>query len=779
MNHRTSQADRTNPQPVAEPGTGRVDVGQPLTRLDGRPKVTGTARYAAEQPAEDLCFGVVVSSTVAKGRITGFEVAAAGAVPGVIDILTHMNRPKVRSLGIFYKDMTAPGGSPFKPLKDDQVLYSGQPVALVVASTFEAARCAAALVKVQYEVQAHETALLDNLARARKPSRLKAGYAPPPSEKGDADTAFDAAPVKISATFTSGVEHHNPMEMHATTVIRARDGHLTIHDKTQGSQNSRWMVSRVFGLPKDKVTVLNKFVGGAFGSGLRPQYPLILAVMASLKLKRSVRVVLTRQQMFTFGHRPETWQQVKLAAERDGTLRAIVHEAVAETSRIEDYVEVVVNWSGQLYACDNIRLGYKLVELDQYSPMDMRAPGAAHGVHALEVAMDELSYALAMDPLELRLKNYADRDPSSDLPYSTKALRACYQQGASRFGWQHRNPEPRSMRQGHEWTGWGMASGMWDALQLFARARAVLSADGTLVVSSAASDIGTGTYTVMTQIAAAAMGLPLERVRFELGDSTLPVAPVEGGSSHVATVGSAVEGACDKLKKDLWSLARAMRDSPIGKARFADVDFADGALHLRIAPAARVSFADILAAHHKRELDVRYLQLPNVLQQRHYTRATHAAVFCEVKVDEAFGTVRVTRVVSAIAAGRIINPTTAASQISGGVVWGISQALLEETHSDHRLGRFMNTSFGEYHVPVNADIHDVDVIFVDEDDRIVSRLGAKGVGEIGMVGVAAAVCNAIYHATGRRVRSTPMTPDKVMAVDALDEAPDASAPSDA
>jgi xanthine dehydrogenase YagR molybdenum-binding subunit len=352
------------------------------------------------------------------------------------------------------------------------------------------------------------------------------------------------------------------MEMHATTVLRAADGHLTIYDKTQGSQNCRWLVSRVFGLSKNQVTVKNPYVGGAFGSGLRPQYNLQLAVMASLHLKRSVRVVLTRQQMFSFGHRPETWQRVKLAASHDGTLQAVVHEAVAETSRLEDYVEVVVNWSGQLYRCENVRLDYQLVKLDQHSPMDMRAPGAAHGVHALEVAMDELSYALGMCPLALRLKNYTERDASNDLPYSTKELRACYAQGAERFGWSARNPEPRSMREGHELVGWGMATGQWDALQMFARVQAVLNADGTLEVSSAASDIGTGTYTVMAQIAAAAMGLPMEHVRFRLGDSRLPVAPIEGGSSHVTTVGSAVEGECERLRLVLWRRARGLPAAP-------------------------------------------------------------------------------------------------------------------------------------------------------------------------------------------------------------------------
>ncbi|VWX63644.1 Xanthine dehydrogenase, molybdenum binding subunit apoprotein [Burkholderiales bacterium 8X] len=748
--------------PTADAGTGEVHIGAAVSRIDGRAKVTGEALYAAEHVADDLCHGVVVNSTIPKGRIVRIDDAAALAVPGVIRVITHANRPKTRAFGVFYKDMTAPGGTPFKPLRDDQILYSGQPIALVLAETFEAARYAASLVEVEYEREPHDTNLMTNLDRGHEPSRMKAGYSPPPDEKGDAAAAFDAAPVKIDAEYYSGVEHHNPMELFASTVIRGKDGHLTIYDKTQSSQNSRWYVSHVFGLSKSKVTVRNPYVGGAFGSGLRPQYQLPLAVMGALALERSVRVVLTRQQMFTFGHRPETWQRVKLAAERDGSLRSISHEAVAETSRIEDYTEVVVNWSGQLYTCDNIKLGYKVVDLDQFTPLDMRAPGAAHGVHALEVAMDELSYELQMDPLALRLKNYAERNPMDDLPYSTKALRACYEQGAERFGWSRRPLAPRSMREGNELVGWGMATGTWDAMQMFARASAVLHADGRLVVSSAATDIGTGTYTAMSIIAATAMGLPLEKVTFQLGDSTLPVAPIEGGSSHVATVGSAVEGVCEKLQKRLFKLAKSLRDSGFDKARFADVRFAGGRMSLAGTPSTSIPLEDLLAVAGKDRLEEKYLMLPSVLNQKKYVRAVHSAVFCEVRVDETFGTVRVTRVVSAIAAGRIISGKTARSQITGGIVWGVSQALHEETHSDHRFGRFMNHDFAEYHVAVNADIHDIDVIFVEEDDRVVSRLGAKGVGEIGIVGTAAAVCNAIYHATGKRVRSTPITPDKVM-----------------
>lgn len=747
-------------QPRADAGTGPVQIGSALPRIDALAKVTGRARYAAEHPADDLLYGWVVNTAVARGRIRAIDASRALALPGVVEVLTHQNRPKMRSLDLFYKDMTAPAGSPFKPLHDDEIHYSGQPVALVVATSLELARHASRLVEVRVDAEAHETSLLVHRDRSHEPKSLKAGFSPPPKPRGHADAVWEEAEVRVDVDSYAGVEHHNPMEMHATTAIVGKDGHLTVYDKTQGSQNSRWVISRVFGLPARKVTVRNPFVGGAFGSGLRPQYQLLLATMAALHLKQSVRVVLTRQQMFTFGHRPETWQRVRLSADGQGRLTSVIHEALAETSRKEDYVEVVVNWSGQLYHCDNVRLDYRLVDLDQYSPIDMRAPGAAHGVHALEVAMDELSYAAGLDPMELRLRNYAERDSAKDLPFSTKALRECYAQGAERFGWSKRPPQPRARREGEEWVGWGMATGTWDAMQMFARARAVLHANGQLVVESAASDIGTGTYTVMAQIAAAALGLPMEQVTFRLGDSTLPVAPIEGGSSHVTTVGSAVEGACEKIQRELWKRARHHVDG-FAKVKFDDVEFAHGHLRAKTGGLA-VPLSQLVRVKGEEEIEAKYLLLPNLLKQKNYVRAVHSAVFCEVRVDEELGTVRVTRVVSAVAAGRIINPVTARSQVVGGVVWGIGQALLEETLADHTLGRFMNHNLSEYHVAANADVGEIDVLFVDEDDRIVSRLGAKGVGEIGIVGVAAAISNAIFHATGRRLRSTPMTPDKVM-----------------
>lgn len=749
-------------QPCAEAGTGYVQPGDPLPRIDGRGKVTGAARYSAEYAAPGLLHGVVVNSTIARGRITALHTSDAQAVAGVHAVLSHQNRPSVAQLDKYYKDEVAPGGSPFKPFQDERVLYSGQPVALVVAETLEAARYAASLVRLEYAQEPHETSLLARLGEAHDPDPSKSGLEPPPGPLGQPDKAFAACPVQVDAQFHAAYEHHNPMEMHATSVHYEEGDRLTLYDKSQGSQNCQKMVVEVFGLRPDQVVVKNLFVGGAFGSGLRPQYNLHLAVMAALHLKRSVRVVLTRQQMFTFGHRPAAWQRVRLGAERDGSLKAILHECKAETSRFEDFTEIVVNWSAQMYRTEHLRLSYQLVDLDHYTPLDMRAPGATHGVHALEVAMDEMSYAVGLDPLEFRLKNYAEKEPAEGKPYSTKELRACYRQGARRFGWEKRPQEPRSMRQGGELIGWGMATGQWDAMQMPAQARAVLHADGRLVVESAASDIGTGSYTVFTQIAAATLGLRMEDVTFRLGASDLPKAPVEGGSSHVATIGSAVESACQELRRKIVQLARQRGDASLSGVPLDEVEFVQGTLRKRGDAGSAIAITEVLRGEGLQEIEAEFALQPDPAQEKHVC-SVHSAVFVEVRVDEDFGTVRVTRMVTAVAAGRIMNPLTARSQVLGGMVWGMGHALHEETHADHRLGRFMNHSYAEYHVPVQADVHDLDVIFVEDDDRIVSQLGAKGVGEIGIVGVAAAISNAIFHATGRRLRSTPMTPDKVMA----------------
>jgi xanthine dehydrogenase YagR molybdenum-binding subunit len=736
-------------------------IGQPISRIDGRAKVTGDAKYSAEHHIANLVYGCVVSSAVARGRIARIDAAEALGLAGVLQVLTHENAPRLPPLDFSDIDMVASPGSAFVPLQGDEIKFSLQPVALALAESFELARHAASLVRIEYEREAHVTDFDAARAHAYVPTRSRPVIPPPPKPRGDAARALRQAAVQIDAEYRAPLEHHNPMELFATTVIREPDGKLTLYDKNQGVQNVQEYLCTLFGLSKDDVRVLTPFVGGGFGSGLHPQYQSFLAVMASRALKRSVLVSLTRQQMFSHGYRPITWQRVALGAAPDGKLDALVHEAVGGTSRFEDYTEAVVQWSGMLYKCDNVTLDYKVAKLDLNTPADMRAPGAAWGLFALECAMDELAVKLRMDPVELRLRNYTETDGNSGLPYSSKALRECYRLGAERFGWARRNPEPRSMSQGDILIGWGMATAVWEAGQVPSSAKAVLSADGTLRVSSATEDIGTGTYTIMTQIAADMLGLPIERVAFELGDSSMPKAFLEGGSLTASSVGTAVKAACDKVGVRLFELARKVDNSPLARATFEEMTLADGHIRLRSDPTRAVSFTDAMRYAKLDVIEEEASTAPSAKQEQ-YARNAHSAVFAEVHVDRDLGTIQVRRVVSAVAAGRILNPKTARSQLLGGVVWGIGMAVEEESVIDHAFGRIMNHSLGEYHVAVNADIHEIDVIFVEEQDEIVNPLGVKGIGEIGIVGVAAAVANAVFHATGKRVRSLPITLDKVM-----------------
>ena len=747
-------------------------IGKPISRVDGKEKVTGKAKYAAEFFVPDLAYGYVISGAIAKGKIKRIDASEALRLPGVLKVFTHENRPKVARFDVSYNDQDAPPGSPFRPLYDATIKYSGQPIALVVAETFEVARYAASLVQIEYEEDVFETNLEANLHKARKPKQGVASLLkpPPPKPRGDFDTVYEETSAKMSGRYVHAAEHHNPMEMFASTVVFEKGGSdhkrsdvkLTIYDKTQGVTNSIMYVSQVFDIPFKNLRVVSPYMGGGFGSGLRPQYQLFLATMAALDLKRSVRVTLTRQQMFTFGHRPATVQNIALSALPDGTLNALYHDAYGETSQFEDYTEVVVNWGGMLYPPENVKMDYKLVPLDVYSPIDMRAPGGVTGMAALEVAMDELAYSVGIDPLELRLKNYTEFDNNEKRPYSSKELRACYLQAAERFGWANRTSEPRSMRKDHNLIGWGMATGIWDANQMPARAEAALLVNGKLWVSSATADIGTGTYTIMTQIAAEMMGMPMEDVIFRLGDTDYPVAPIEGGSWTAATVGTAVQAACEELGKSLLKLAKKIPGSPFKGASWEDVTFADKHLVLKKDTSVRVPLQTLVDQNGGKAVREVSTGSPNFLKLKNYTRSVHSAVFAEVMVDEELGTVKVTRMVSAIAGGRILNPKTARSQIIGGMVWGISKALHEESILDHNFGRFMNHNLAEYHVSVNADIHDLDVIFVEEHDSIINPLGIKGVGEIGLVGVPAAIANAVFHATGKRVRDLPITIDKVM-----------------
>ncbi|MFH5924748.1 xanthine dehydrogenase family protein molybdopterin-binding subunit [Roseomonas xinghualingensis] len=736
-------------------------VGSPRSRVDGRLKVTGAARYAAEYTAPDLAHGYVVSSAIAKGRIKSIDTSAAMAVPGVIQVFTHQNRPRTAWRSKAYQDDVAPPGTPFRPFYDDKILYSGQPVALVVAEDFEIARHAASLVRVTYEAERHETDLEKVRGKAYKPPKSRSGMAPP-APRGDAEAAFGAAPFKVDEAYRIAIEHHNPMEMHASTVVWEGDGKITVYDKIQGVQNTQTYITHVFGLPTEDVRVLSPFVGGAFGAGLRPQYQLFLAVMAALELKRSVRVVLERDQMFTFTYRPDALQEMAIAANPDAVLQAIRHDVVGGTSSFEDYQESIVSWSAMMYHCENVATTYKLAKIDTYTPGDMRAPGAPTGMFALESAMDELSYKLKIDPLQLRLKNYAEINEGDGKPFTSKELRAAYQLGAERFGWSRRNPVPRSMKEGRELIGWGMASGMWEAMMQKTSARAVLTIDEKLEVSTATADIGTGTYTILTQIAADALGLPMEKVTAKIGDSSLPMSPVEGGSWTAASAGSAVQAACNVVREKLFAHARGMDGSPLANAEIGRVAFRDGKMELIADPSRFVTIQDAMRAGRVDRIEAEETAAPSRINQMRYAAYTHSAIFAEVRVDEELGRVRVTRIVDAVAAGKILNPKTARSQILGGVVFGIGMALTEESMMDHNLGRFMNHNIAEYHVPVNADIHDIEVIFVEEHEDKLNPLGVKGLGEIGIVGTAAAIANAVFHATGRRIRHLPITLDKVI-----------------
>jgi xanthine dehydrogenase YagR molybdenum-binding subunit len=727
-------------------------IGTPTSRVDGRAKVTGAAKYAAEFNASDLAYGSVVASTIARGRIVRIDASEALRVAGVIDVLTHRNRPSMAETDGAYKDDVAPDGAPFRPLYDDRIVFSGQPIALVLAEEWEIAHFAASLVRVEYDEEAHAT----DLQRQRDEAFALTAPAKP---RGKADTAFAAAAVRHEGEYYIPMEHHNPMELFASTVIWNGGGKLTVHDKTQGVQNVQRYVCSAFKMKPADVSVVSPFVGGAFGSGLRPQYNVGLAVLAALALERSVRLVLTRQQMYTLCYRPGTIERVALGAKADGTLDAITHEAIAMTSQYEDFTRNDTAWSAALYHCANAKYTHKLARLDLCTPSDMRAPGAATGVYALECAMDELAVALKLDPLELRYRAYTDREQTDDIPFTSKELRECYRQGAAAFGWDRRNPEPRAMRDGGELVGWGMATGVWEALQVEITVRVVLTANGHAEIACATSDIGTGTYTIMAQVAADMLGLPLDNLSIKLGDSTLPQSPVEGGSWIAASVSNAIVTTCDAVRDELLRLARAMPDSPLADATPDDVALVDGKIVSKQDASHAVSIADAMRHGAVDRIEQEKSTGPD--EDRSYARNTHSAIFAEVKIDEQLGVVRVTRVVNAVAAGRILNTKTARSQIMGGVVWGIGMALHEETLIDHDLGRIANADLAGYHVPANADIYDIEVIFVDEPDDIINPLGIKGLGEIGIVGVAAAIANAVYHATGKRVRDLPITLDKL------------------
>jgi len=739
-------------------------VGQPISRLEGKLKVTGAAKYAAEYQVDDLLYGYVVSSPITKGKIVKIDITKAMAIPGVVDVLSYKNRTKLAWFDLQYTDMDAPPGTVFKPLHDENILYNGQPIALVIAENFETARYASTQIIFDFEEESFETNLQNNTEKGRP---AKKGFAtalkpPPPPPTGDFENAFEQAAVKVETEFQHGTEHHNPIELFATTTVYEGKGKLTIYDKTQGTINNQLYVANIFGLHYKDVRVLAPFVGGGFGSGLRPQYQLFLCVMAALHLKRNVRVVLDRKQMFSFAHRPPAIQKMRFASDINGKLTALGHRVFAETSNFEDYTEPTANWSHKLYPAPNTLFEHQIVPLDVYTPMDMRAPGGSTALHAIECTMDELAHKLKIDPLEFRLLNYSEVDPSSKKPYTSKALRECYLEAAEKFGWSNRNPEPRSMKRGNKWVGYGMATGIWDAFQFPARVEAIITKDGKMVLNNATTDIGTGTLTVMTQIAADELGLSLEEVDFQYGDSKKPFSMFQGGSAITSSTGVAIVIAAKALRKKILKVAARMQNSPFKNIADNEVIFNAGKMYLKKDTSILISLKEIVAFNKGKSIKTTNMGKPHLLKLRKYSLATHSASFVEVEVDQELGTVTVTRAVTAVAAGKIINPKTATSQILGSMIWGISKALHEETIMDDNLGKYINANLGEYHIPVHADINQLDVIFAEEKDELINEIGTKGVGEIGLVGMPAAISNAIFNATGKRLYKLPIHFDELI-----------------
>ncbi len=679
-------------------------VGNPIDRIDGRLKVTGAAKYAAEFPVPDLVHAVLVQSTIAAGSISGFELTDAQGMPGVLAIITPDNAGKLSSP----KDVPQAVAGPL--LQDRDIVFNGQHVAVVVAETLDQALAAAARVSVHYARGEAATSMDALLGQAYVPKHFRNGERPPDSSRGDPAGAFDTAAVRLEATYITPIEHHNPMEPHAT--IAAWNGDkLTVWTGTQGISGAQRTLAGQFGLDKTDVRVICPYVGGGFGSKGNTWPPATLAALAARTVRRPVKLVLTRAQMFTSnGYRPRTVQKLQLAAATDGGLLAIRHDGISSMSQpmLGEFVEPVALATEMLYACPNVAITHRLVALNAPLPTYMRAPGESSGVYALELAMDEMAVALKLDPIQFRLRNYAEIDPHEQKPFASKALRACYEQGARAFGWDRRTPEPRSMRDGNMLIGWGFATSTYPTNRRPAEVRVRMNRDGSVVVQCGTQDLGTGTYTVMSQVAADTLGVKLQRIRFELGDSALPVAPVSGGSSTVPSVAPAVQAACQALAEKIKDLAIAdPRGGWPGQVRDA-LQLRDG---LVIGPDRRVTVAALLDQDKQPFVETIVRSAPGEEKQK-FSMHAFGAQFAEVRVDPDLGEIRVSRYVGAFDGGRILNAKTARSQLIGGITYGIGMALLEETLVDGETGRIVNSNVAEYLMPVNADVPDIQTIIV-------------------------------------------------------------------
>jgi xanthine dehydrogenase YagR molybdenum-binding subunit len=744
---------------LAPPRRFGSSAGQPLTRRDGLLKVTGRATYAADNHPAGMLYAVTAVSSIARGRVTALDVSAAKAHPGVVEVMTAANRPP---LSHDPNEKMPPFGFRVEVLQDDCVRYAGQPIALVIGETLEAATEGAVLLKPQYEAETARATMESGIPF--EPSAVGVGF-PARTAYGDIDAGFAAAERVTQSDYATPPQYHNAMEPHA--VVAEWDGdQLTLDMPNQAMALSCASYGAYFGVPAENVLIRSPFLGGGFGSKAILNGPQLLAILAARMLKQPVKLVLTRAQMYgPVGHRGETRQTLRLGTDARGRLTAIHHRAVCATSSFDEFLEPAANASLPLYQSQAIRVEHSGVRLDTGTPGPMRAPGEASGSAALEAAIDEAAEACGMDPLEFRLVNYAEREPATGKPYSSKALRECYDEGAKRFGWSGRPLEPRRMRDESGFlVGWGMGTAVFPCPHFPAAARATLRADGTALVEIAGADMGQGAWTALAQIAAEALSLHIDQVELRSGASHLPDGGVAGGSGHTASAGMALRNAGDHALAQLADLALVHPASPLFGAGNVGVAVREGRLHRRDDESQSESFVDILRRASRAEVtgEAKAARHPSVAESR--ALYSHGAVFAEVKLDPDLGQIRVGRLVGAFAAGRIINPHLARSQYLGGMIWGLSFALMEEAITDRRTGRIMNADLADYHIPVNADAPSVEAILIHEDDPHINALGVKGVGEIGITGTVGAIANAVWHATGVRVRRFPIRIEDVTMV---------------
>lgn len=730
-----------------------------LDRVDGRMKVTGGAKYFADFAMPDMAYCVIVGSEIARGTIASIDTKKAQGAPGVLGVFTHHNMPPIPGWDApASKQADGPPPKPdteekYRILSSPKILFDGQPIAMVVADTYERATYAASLVKAVYSKEPART----DLEKHKKDEITPRGG---DYSRGNVK-AFESAPVRLEAEYTVPIEVHNPMELHGIVAQWTGADQLMIYAKTQGVNSTQQAMAQAFKLDPKNIQVHTEFMGGGFGMGLRtwPQETAVVAI--AKKVGRPVKLVVNRSQMFTMvGHRPYTAQSIQMGADKNGKLVSIYHAATAETASYEDFTEATVNMTKFMYDCPNVSTRYRLVRLDRSVPIWMRGPGEATGAFALESAMDEMAYKLNLDPIEFRLKNYTETDPEHNRPYSSKHLKEAYERGAEAIGWKDRKNEPGAIKENNWLTGYGMSTGVFNAFRWEASARVVLNADGSLVVQSAVTDIGPGTGTALTMIAHNVLDIPFERIKVEYGDTSLPKAPSQGGSAIVSAVGSAVFDTCTKIKNELFELA-TKAGAPLAGSDIANLSLEKGNVFVSNNPSKKASVTELLKAN----------ELPSIVQTadskgsaelEKYSMYSFSVHFVKVKVNALTGAVRVTKAVSVADSGRIISPKTAASQMIGGVTGGIGMALTEEAIIDHRFGRFVNNNLADYHVPVHADVPAIETIFIDKPDPVINPMGAKGMGEIALIGFSAAVANAVFNATGKRIRQLPITPDKVM-----------------